>query len=159
MTALLERFQEGGGFTDVTGMPEDFSYTNDAVMSTIDGLPLGDLSWWPDHIAAWDTEAAFLAVMEYYEDGIGVGIFDFETASESTLNIYPNPAQDLLNIASQNELVNARFFNVTGQKVMDINLYGVMSQDVDVSGLDNGLYILQVKDVTGEVNSVKFMKQ
>ena len=151
--------EEGGGFADVTGLPEDFSYTNDAVRSLIDGLPLGDLSWWPDHIAAWDSEAAFLDVMQYYEDGIGVGIFEAEMSSESTLNIYPNPANDLLNIASQNELNYARFYNVTGQMVMDINLNGVLSQDVDVSGLDNGVYILQVQDVTGEMNSVKFMKQ
>ncbi len=151
--------EDGGGFEDVTGLPEDFSYTNDAVRSLIDGLPLGDLSWWPEHIATWDSEAALEDVKQYYIDGIGVGIFDAEVVSENTFSIYPNPANNMLNISGQNELAIANFYNVTGKLVMVVELNGVLQQDMDVSGLDNGMYILQVKDVTGETSSVKFIKQ
>ena len=111
-----------------------------------------------------DRDTAWKEAREYMKAGNTeqmslTGIESSVMTSESTLNIYPNPARELLNIASQSELDYARFYNVTGQMVMDITLNGVLSQDVNVSGLGNGLYIIQVQDVTGEMNSVKFMKQ
>jgi hypothetical protein len=128
-------------------------------MSLIDGMPLGDLSWWPDHIAEWDTEAAFLDVLKYYEDGIGVGVEESEMTLANSLSIYPNPAENVLNINSENELSTVKFYNVTGQMVMEVELNGVFSKEMDISTLDIGLYVIQVQDVTGEMNAIKFLKQ
>jgi hypothetical protein len=141
----------------------DGTYTDPATLTgSIEKLPLGDLNWYPAEKAKWEGQAE--EIFEYMKAGNTeqmslTGIESSVMTSESTLNIYPNPARELLNITSQSELNYARFYNVTGQMVMDINLNGVLSQDVNVSGLDNGLYIIQVQDVTGEMNSVKFMKQ
>ncbi len=152
--------ETGGGFADVTGLPEDFSYTNTAVVSAIDGLPLGALSWYPDHLATWDSEAALEDVKQYYADGIGVGIFETKTSSNNNeISLYPNPVKNLLNVSSKNELSYASFYSVTGKLVMEVELNGVFSKDMDVSGLESGLYILQVRDVEGEANSMKFLKQ
>jgi len=151
--------EDGGGFTDVTGLPEDFTYTAD-ITSTIDGMPLGDLSWYPDHIAAWDTEAQFARVMEYYETGQGVGFFDArQLSSSSNVAIYPNPVENILKIDSKVELDYARVFDVTGKMLFETTLSGAMTKDMDVSELSNGLYIIQVEDVEGTTNSLKFLKQ
>ena len=63
-----------------------------------------------------------------------------------------------LNIDSQNELANARFFNVVGALVLEVEMNGVLTKEVNVSELDNGLYILQVRDVKGGMTSMKFLK-
>ena len=79
--------------------------------------------------------------------------------STSTLSVYPNPANTVLSIVGQSEMVDASFYDVTGKLLMQVELNGVLTRNVDVSGFDKGLYILQVKDVTGKVNTVKFLKQ
>lgn len=149
--------EDGGGFADVTGMPEDFSYTAD-ITSTIDGLPLGDLSWWPEHIATWDSEAELARVMTYYETGSGVGI-EAKMTADRTVTLYPNPAQDLLTIRGDNALAAVKIYNVTGQKVLEMDLEGVMLRSMDVSGLNNGLYIIEVNEMSGVRHSMKFMKK
>ncbi len=150
--------EDGGGFLDVTGLPEDFSYTAD-ITSTIDGLPLGDLSWWPEHIATWDTEAQFARVLEYYDTGIGVGVEEVRTSLDNAISIYPNPVQNLLTIQGKNELAIARIFSVTGQLVMEVALNGVVSNSMDIADLKAGLYLIQVKEVSGSEHSLKFMKK
>jgi hypothetical protein len=150
--------EEGNGFPDVTGLPEDFSYTAD-ITSTIDGLPLGDLSWYPEHIAAWDSEAQFARVMEYYETGQGVGFENRQLSKDASVAIYPNPVENILKIDSEVALDVARVFDVTGKMLFETNLSGVMTKDMDVSELNNGMYIIQVEDVDGHTNALKFLKQ
>ena len=98
-------------------------------------------------------------MLQYYEDGIGVGVEESEMTSANSLSIYPNPAENVLNISSENELSTVKFYNVTGQMVMEVELNGVFTKDMDISTLDIGLYIIQVQDVAGEMNAIKFLKQ
>ncbi len=156
--------ENGGGFPDVTGLPEDFSYTNDALYSLIDGHPLGALSWWPANLAIWDSEAALADVMQYHVDGIAtdklnVGIFDNKSGSENAIGLYPNPVNDILNIVGKSELNNANLYDITGKLVMTIELNGVLSTELNVAELDKGIYLLQVMSVKGEISSQKFVKE
>ena len=65
-----------------------------------------------------------------------------ELASNQTLEVYPNPASDILHLNNlPYEQVDYSIFNVMGQKVSA----GVSSGTIQVAELESGIYFLQVK--------------
>ncbi len=148
--------ENGSGMKTVMDLPEDFSYTAD-IVSTIDGLKLGAQAWYGD-ISGWDSEAALAEVKAYYDD-FGTSVKEFENLTESSVSIYPNPGQNVLNFASESQLSSAMFFDVTGRMVKHVDLRGAFRQSIDISSMDNGMYIIQVKTVDGELSSSKFIKK
>ena len=76
-----------------------------------------------------------------------------EIVSQQTLEVYPNPASDVLYIRTvSDETVDYAIFNVLGQKVTS----GTSDGSISVADLETGLYILQIK---GEklLETTKFM--
>ena len=65
-----------------------------------------------------------------------------ELASQQSLEIYPNPASDIIHISNLScETVDYTIFNVLGQKVDEGHSDGTIS----VAELEKGLYILQLR--------------
>ena len=155
--------EDGGGFRNVTGLPEDFSYTDEDLWSLIDGHPLGSLSWWPQNLKAWDSEAALADVKQYHVDGIPtekyVGVEDKVVENERMISIYPNPTTDVLNVSGNTELQNVQLYSISGKLMMEMDLDGAMSKEISVSNLDHGVYILRVKATNGTTNTAKFVKE
>ena len=76
-----------------------------------------------------------------------------EASSQQSIEVYPNPASDVLYMKSlQGETVEYSIFNVLGQMVTS----GSSNGSVSVEGLEKGLYFLQIK---GEklLETVKFV--
>jgi hypothetical protein len=55
--------------------------------------------------------------------------------------IYPNPATDILNIESENELKSVEIYSIQGQKVLSS-----VSKEVTISNLASGIYLVQFTD-------------
>jgi hypothetical protein len=76
-----------------------------------------------------------------------------ETICQQTLEVYPNPASDVLYLKDLPcEKVDYSIFNVLGQKVNAGCSYGTIS----VAELEKGLYILQIKGESFQ-NTAKFV--
>ena len=101
----------------------------------------------------------------------GRGIWDFQimdavstnTALDVTqsLNVYPNPVTDILNIDLTklgNEAVNITVLDLTGKQLQQQLLMGQTVTQVDVTGLPKGGYILHVATKQLEL-SHKFIRQ
>ena len=75
---------------------------------------------------------------------------------ENYFSIYPNPANDVLNITSKltSEIYSLSIYNVLGQLVQTTTR---PTKTVDVSGLKTGNYILKVNSENG-ISSSKFTK-
>ena len=72
------------------------------------------------------------------------------------MKLYPNPASQLLyldNVAYE-EKVSVQVFDVTGKKVLDMNLE---SNSIGISQFDNGLYHLVVES-GNEYYNMSFVK-
>ncbi len=141
----------------------DGTYANAAMQTaSIEGLPLGDLNWFPEDKARWmaektQIEAHILALNEErYQLAPGVGIQNVSTSA--AFSIYPNPANNVLHIASDTELNSARVFDVAGKLVKAVDMGGALSNAIDISELNKGVYILEIETVTGESNTSKILK-
>ena len=79
--------------------------------------------------------------------------------SEENVSVYPNPANDELNIKlSQNLEADIRVFDTLGKLVIyqpNVNISG--SYSVGVSGLNNGIYFVRINTEAGTVTK-KFIK-
>jgi len=76
---------------------------------------------------------------------------------EYTLNVYPNPASDILHIDGKNiENLNVSIFNISGTQV----LKGVpKDQYINVSQLPDGIYILKISSKDKDNSIIRFVKQ
>lgn len=81
---------------------------------------------------------------------LGNSDFDF-----SDLKLYPNPVQNALRIAVPNtlNLNSAKLYNMTGQEIINTT-----NQDIDMSGLKSGMYLLKLETNEGTVTK-KVLKQ
>ena len=81
-----------------------------------------------------------------------------ETSSVAQFSLFPNPANDLVTIeypGNSNGMVSVQVFDLTGKMVMNFidSVIGSNSQlTIDVSELDNGVYLLSLIDGTNSGN-------
>ncbi len=73
--------------------------------------------------------------------------------NEANVLLYPNPSSDLIRIKSDAyEALKTKIYSLTGQLMLD-GIYQ-SNQDIDVSTLASGLYLIQVNGLT-----IKFSKK
>ena len=78
--------------------------------------------------------------------------------TEGTLNLYPNPARDILNVVSDEPINQIQMIDMLGQVVYSQTGLGNHYQ-VNVSGLKQGIYFVRVKTISGIINKrVQVMK-
>ena len=99
---------------------------------TVENIKSGDYA-----LGVWDEEHASLK----------------ENSSELTINIYPNPAEDKINIELKNETKgNIVITNQLGQVVKEMNIDG-KELTIDVEDLTSGIYFINVSN-----QKMKFLK-
>jgi Secretion system C-terminal sorting domain len=81
-------------------------------------------------------------------NGFGMGI---EEKSIDGLSIYPNPANDVLNISSTNTLNKVTMYNALGTVVYTNANANTNGLQIDISSFKNGVYILNLEDARGTV--------
>ena len=72
--------------------------------------------------------------------------------------IYPNPNNGVFNIMinGSSAMLDVFVFNVIGEKVFELKILGDHGAKVDLSGLQEGLYVVQVMDEKrGEVRTLR----
>ena len=80
------------------------------------------------------------------------------TVTETNIAIYPNPAQNHLFIEGMEPKSSIDVFSITGSKVRRLeNQSG--SVNLDVSGLDNGMYIIKIKAANKSVSKKIFISR
>jgi hypothetical protein len=66
------------------------------------------------------------------------------------VKLYPNPANDILNIETTLELKSIEIFNIQGQKVLESN-----QKQINVSNLSNGMYMVKIQDLESNLVTKK----
>lgn len=88
---------------------------------------------------------------------LGISPFD---VSNNLLKIYPNPASLQISMEINSDLKNAELtvVNILGESVLTQHLGMSKNYTFDISGLNNGLYFIHIRD-NNVVYSQKFIKQ
>lgn len=73
-------------------------------------------------------------------------------SSNLILNLYPNPAKDILSIDLDSDIKFVEIYSLQGQKVLNST-----NKDVNVSGLSKGIYFVKVQDVNDNIASKKLV--
>lgn len=85
-----------------------------------------------------------------------LGTVDFKMLEG--INIYPNPAQTVVNIATETELPDSyTVFNSLGQVVVSAQNVSDANTAINISGFANGIYFLKI-DKGSESKTIKFIK-
>jgi len=115
-------------------------FVNDPNVPTITNSG-GDSDFWFARLAKTDCNGVLLSN---------------ETIEKSKASIFPNPAQSLVQIKSDQEFNSFAIYNLTGQKV----LYGLFIENlhIDISKLTTGMYFLHLKNEDGS-QMIKLMKE
>jgi Secretion system C-terminal sorting domain len=70
------------------------------------------------------------------------------------LNMYPNPAKDVLNIeTASNSTISIEIYDLVGKQVMNTN---VVNNQVNISGLNTGIYVAKITE-EGKISTVKIV--
>ena len=94
----------------------------------------------------------------FNQDALSGGIWKWENNTLSSsieedeiiLNYFPNPVSNILYINHFNE-INIIVFDLNGKRILQTR-----ENTIDFSELDNGIYILQIKEIKS--NKIKFIK-
>lgn len=73
-----------------------------------------------------------------------------------SLEVFPNPVQNLLNISSVEEISEIQLYNLNGQKILERKVKE-KEFSIDLSSTHSGIYILKVK-FQSELQSIKIRK-
>jgi hypothetical protein len=104
-------------------------------------------------ITTADTLTYKLTMNSYEGGSVGKTEFNLYEATlsldgktiTSSLNMYPNPAQNVLNINSETEVLNVLIYDMQGKLVLESS----NSQNIDVKALNKGIYVVTVKTSEG----------
>ncbi|KPL10635.1 MAG: hypothetical protein AMS26_21270 [Bacteroides sp. SM23_62] len=89
-------------------------------------------------------------------------IFEVSTSIEKVqgdFTLYPNPASDVLYLSNAGKLVSMELTNILGQKVRSVELNGAERYAFNISELENGYYIVKVRDVDSSVYTRRIIKK
>jgi hypothetical protein len=87
-------------------------------------------------------------------DNVNLGANDFKQES-NMISLYPNPAQEVLNVSSSNKISKIEVYDLLGRKVASKN----NASDVNVAALGKGVYIVKVLQENGSVIAKQFIKE
>jgi hypothetical protein len=70
------------------------------------------------------------------------------SVTNSELEIYPNPATNLINIISQIEIINIKVYNHVGQSVYEAGVNNLNAQ-INTNNFESGVYIIKIETCKG----------
>lgn len=133
-----------------------FEYTYDGSDNAVSGLCLGYGGYdWVSHDG--DIEMVFgngEKSNEYYGFSVDVEYVDLTSVNENAaakFMVYPIPAENEIQIQAEG-FQKAEIYSLTGQKLMES-----LQNNMNVSQLSSGLYIIKVYDLEGNCSTQRFV--
>ena len=84
-------------------------------------------------------------------------MFQFLNWSQLSVQIFPNPAGDYINVISSAAIAKISIADVTGRVLIQVE--NNSTTQLDISKLSTGVYFLNLQMENGELTSYKIIKQ
>jgi hypothetical protein len=89
--------------------------------------------------------------------GLGTGVRNIKTSD--IVNIFPNPASDLITLTNIGSASAMNIIDFTGRVVKQLNLIGMLETTVSLSDLPSQLYLVQFVYADGKMSTTKLVKK
>ena len=100
------------------------------------------------------TNSIYIDSIVFDNTDATLGTADFGYTN-NTISLYPNPANDVLNISSSNSITSIEVYDLLGKKVAS----NENASNVNVADLGKGAYIVKVVQENGSVAAKQFIKE
>lgn len=102
------------------------------------------------------TVAQIQLIQDLYFPDSSASVFDSGDVNE--VSLYYNSVNDLVKISNSNEVEMVEIFTVTGQLLIRVKADNNESLEIRTKTLPTGLYIVQMKQASNEIQVIKFVK-
>lgn len=94
---------------------------------------------------------------------VDMGVYEFGSTTlsnqefqinKSELKLYPNPTSSIINIKTEKEIKSIEIYSVLGNKILTSN-----QNSINVSNLQNGMYLINVNTIDGAIITKRFIKK
>lgn len=124
---------------DFSAVADDGEYQTLTLIPNINEIPSEDRTYYIDDIVIGDASCQ-----------TSTSVFRVDVV---TLKAFPNPAQDQLFIDNPDELRELVLFNMLGQPVRRIVVENALQVRMNLSGLEQGMYLLNGYDRSGQLKA------
>ncbi len=94
-----------------------------------------------------------LGLVKYVLDLENMSVSDPEFIAQNQTQIYPNPAQNEIHLASKLAIEKVEIYSMTGQKLITSN-----AKSIPISQLNKGIYIVKIQLENGKTETHKLIK-
>ena len=88
-----------------------------------------------------------------------VGTLSIEDEDFSATSIYPNPFKDIINIKTNNKIINVEVIDILGKKIRGITNDTEGISTLNLENLSNGVYFLSLKNDLNQKKTIKVLKE
>lgn len=99
-------------------------------------------------VDGWEDNSPHLTFT--YSQTLGVESFD-----KSAISMYPNPVENILTVATKDQIESIKIYSLVGQLVHA----NTDKNTIDVSSLTNGVYLTEIKFSNGQILNKKIVKK
>ena len=116
----------------------------------------------------------YTQIILYYNDGQSMGSYNShwvrvkykkiphyfqveELADENGIAVYPNPATDKVVVKGKG-MKSAEVYDIQGRRILSLSLNQNAENEIDVSQLSFGMYLLKVTAIDGKTSVCKIVK-
>lgn len=85
-------------------------------------------------------------------------ILSNENFEKSKVQVYPNPAKNILNVSSETQLQNIQVYDVNGRQVINYKPKSNL-ETINIQDLNSGIYLIKLISSEGKVTTQKFIKE
>jgi uncharacterized protein YajQ (UPF0234 family) len=80
-------------------------------------------------------------------------------AKTTTLEVFPNPASDFVNIRNSADILTIQMFDILGHEELVKNNIGSNSFQLDITNLKSGNYFMKITDSKGISSTKRLIKR
>ena len=89
---------------------------------------------------------------------VSLSVNEIESQDMEAVSVFPNPVENVLNVKTSKDILAIEIYNIIGQKLKKVTVDGSNKATIDVSALQQNLYVLQITTLDG-VLSKRFAKK
>ena len=105
-----------------------------------------------------DVLGDLLDTVIVYGGDVSLSVNEIESQDTEAVSVFPNPVENVLNVKTSKDILAIEIYNIIGQKLKKVTVDGSNKATIDVSALQQNLYVLQITTLDG-VLSKRFAKK